>query len=275
MQGHSNSRHDDPAFWHFGVMADFWSLKTEAPEIPGIVQLIEQFGQPALDLACGTGRLLVPLLCEGIDVDGVDASPDMVAHARAAAASQGFSPELRVQLMSDFLPPRPYRTILIVDSFGIGGDRSRDLETLRRCRSALLPGGALILSVAMEYASKASWGKWASAGEGAPPEPWPERPIERVAPDGAVLRLWIRTVSSSPLMQCFCREMRIEKSVDGTVVAAESALLRGNMYLSAELLLMLDSAGFSKVALRDGFSGRPATDATEQLVAVARRIDSR
>lgn len=259
----------DPAFWHFGLMAEFWSLRIDAPESAGMLQLIGQSGQPVLDLACGTGRLLVPLLCHGIDVDGIDASADMVAHPRSAAAGRGLSPDLRVQPMADLAPRRQYRTVLIVDSFGIGGDRHGDIETLRRCRSALMPGGVLIQSAAMEYTSRESWGTWLAEGDGALPAPWPDKPIERKAPDGAVLRLWIRTTSSSPLLQRYCREMRIEKWMGGTLVAAESGSLQGNMYLPSELMLLLDCAGFSKVELRDGYSARAATDATEQLVVVA------
>ena len=32
-----------------------------------------------LDVACGTGRLLIPYVADGLDVDGCDVSPDMIA----------------------------------------------------------------------------------------------------------------------------------------------------------------------------------------------------
>src|SRR6266511_2418284 len=50
------------------------------PELPFFQQAIARFGQPVLDLACGTGRLLVPLLYAGIDIDGCDISGDMLQH---------------------------------------------------------------------------------------------------------------------------------------------------------------------------------------------------
>ena len=38
-------------------------------------------GSDSLDLGCGTGRLLLPLLASGLDVEGAHASPDMLAWA--------------------------------------------------------------------------------------------------------------------------------------------------------------------------------------------------
>jgi SAM-dependent methyltransferase len=40
-------------------------------------------GGPALELAIGTGRVALPLAARGIRVDGIDASPAMVAKLRA------------------------------------------------------------------------------------------------------------------------------------------------------------------------------------------------
>jgi SAM-dependent methyltransferase len=45
--------------------------------------LANQIGGPILDLGCGTGRILVPLLRDGHEVVGVDASPTMLARLRA------------------------------------------------------------------------------------------------------------------------------------------------------------------------------------------------
>src|SRR5262249_22331503 len=51
------------------------------PEIDYFRTFVER-GQPALDVACGTGRILIPLLQAGLDADGCDISPDMLALPR-------------------------------------------------------------------------------------------------------------------------------------------------------------------------------------------------
>lgn len=262
--------HDAPAVWHYGLMAEYWALfRNETPELPGLLALIARCGQPVLDLACGTGRILNGLLDHGVDVDGVDVSADMVAHARSAASLRGHAPSLRVQPMWAFSTGRSYRTIIIVDSFGLGGDRQQDLATLRRCRAALLPGGALILNVQMEYTGADAWALWSQPARNSLPQPWPEHAIERSAPDGATFRLRIRTLNASPLRQSYAREMRIEKWIDGSIAAQQTATLVGNMYLPSEVVALLRHAGFARVELLSGFTASPATDESGDIVFVA------
>ena len=70
---------EQPQTWHYGLVARWWA-EFNAPgpdELAFYRGVIERDGQPALDLGCGAGRLLLPLLSAGLDVDGCDISPDM------------------------------------------------------------------------------------------------------------------------------------------------------------------------------------------------------
>ena len=53
----------------------------EASTVALLTQLSQ--GGPALELAIGTGRIALPLAAEGLRVDGIDLSSDMVAKLRA------------------------------------------------------------------------------------------------------------------------------------------------------------------------------------------------
>lgn len=46
---------------------------------------ISHYGQPVLELACGTGRLTIPLAEEGVDIVGLDISPHMLELAEMKA----------------------------------------------------------------------------------------------------------------------------------------------------------------------------------------------
>ena len=144
---------DRPQTWHYGLVARWWAEFNEADpdELAFYRGVVERDGQPALDLGCGTGRLLVPLLQAGLDVDGCDISPDMLAQCREQAARDGLSPALYQQAIHELDLPRRYRTIYICDSFGIGGQREQDLEALRRCHRHLAPGGTLVFSHELPY----------------------------------------------------------------------------------------------------------------------------
>lgn len=45
-------------------------------------RLCAWYGSPALELACGSGRLTIPLAQQGVDIEGLDLSPAMLALAR-------------------------------------------------------------------------------------------------------------------------------------------------------------------------------------------------
>ena len=68
-------------------------------------------GEPALDVGCGTGRLVLDYLQQGIECDGVDNSPEMLALCREKARVLHVSPNLYQQPMQDLGLPRRYRTI--------------------------------------------------------------------------------------------------------------------------------------------------------------------
>lgn len=117
---------NEPQTWHYGVVARWWAeFNTDGPEIDYFRTFVEA-GQPALDVACGTGRLLIPYLQARLDVDGCDISGDMIALCRERAEREGLSPTLRVQAMHRLDMPQTYRTIYVCGGFGLGGNRDRD-----------------------------------------------------------------------------------------------------------------------------------------------------
>ncbi len=77
-----------PQTWHYGLVAKWWAEFNEGGDEIGYFQSFVERGQPALDVGCGTGRLLLPFLRAGLDVDGCDVSADMVALCRERAARE-------------------------------------------------------------------------------------------------------------------------------------------------------------------------------------------
>jgi SAM-dependent methyltransferase len=258
---------DEPLIWHYGLMAECWAeFSNEAREAPFFLGEIARTGQPVLDVACGTGRVLLPLLRAGIDIDGVDISADMLGHCRRKAATEGFSPKLYQQPMHTFYLPRKYRTIYLCDSFGLAGSRANDLETLRRCYQHLEEGGALLVNIEAEYTSPETWDGWLSTKRHSLPEAWPEEGRHRIASDGSEYIDRFHYVDIDPLDQSFTRAVRLEKWQSGSLVAAEEYTLRGNVYMKNELLLMLQVAGFREISVLGDYTDQPATADSEELV---------
>ena len=261
----------EPQTWHYGVVARWWAeVNTSGPEI-GYFQTYVEAGQPALDLACGTGRLLIPYLRAGLDVDGCDISPDMLALCRERAEREGLSPNLSLQAMHLLDMPRRYRTIYVCGGFGIGGNRDHDEVALRRIHQHLEPGGVLVLDNEVPYVDRWGWDHWTKAGRLELPEPWPEPGERQTGSDGAEYELRVRIVEMDPLSQQMTMEIRGFMWRDGRLVEQDEHVLKTTVYFTNELQLMLDRAGFSEIEIRGDYRDEEPTGDSEFVVFTARK----
>ncbi len=261
---------NEPVNWNFGLMAERWAeFSMEAKEAPFFLKEIARFGQPVLDVACGMGRLLIPLLRAGMDVDGCDISGETLKYCRKKAAAEGFSPRLVEQPMHALDLPRKYKTIYICNAFGLGASQERDLEALRRCFAHLEEGGALLLNIHADYTDPESWSLWLSENRTALPQPWSEKGTAQVAHDGSEYYSQVRVVHFDPLDQVFTRQVRVEKWVHGRLAVSEDYTFRGTAYFKREILLMLKLAGFREINVRGGYTDEPATPDSKELVFTA------
>ncbi len=130
---------------YYGIVAESYDLWFPGPEFEDsdfYRRMIEAVPGPALEIGCGTGRLLIPYLRDGLDVEGLEPSPDMLDICREKAQRDGLSPILHQQLMHQMDLPRRYATIYIpFSTFMILPDRGEAAEALRRFHAHLEAGG--------------------------------------------------------------------------------------------------------------------------------------
>ena len=264
---------EEPQIWHYGLVARSWAEfnDPEPGELAFYQGVIARHGQPALDLGCGTGRLLLPLLRAGLDVDGCDISPDMLAHCRHLAAAAGLEPKLYQQAMHELDLPRTYRTIFICDSFGLGGQRQHDAEALRRCHRHLVPGGVLVFSLELPYSNAGNWANWLPEERRHFPKPWPAGGTRRRTADGDEFEQRVRLVDLDPLEQQTTIETRMTLWRGGQRVAEEEYTMVSIRYFRNEVLLLLAQAGFGDVTVYGGYTDNVATADDTFLLFVARK----
>lgn len=207
----------------------------------------------ALDLACGTGRLLLPMLRDGLVVEGLDTSADMLAILRRKAAASGLSPTLHQRPMQDFDLPGRYATIFCaVNSIQILVDDAQIDAALGCCLRALRPGGEIILTTASPPAI------WADT--------WRER--RRVwLDDGAQVLIEEQTRPHATLPR-WRWDLRWTISRDGgPEQLLQSFELRA--YKAGELAARLRAAGFRSVTEQRGYTD--SEEDTGQHIVFARR----
>jgi SAM-dependent methyltransferase len=231
--------------WHHGLVARWWAeFNHGGPEVEYFRPFVVG-GQPALDAGCGTGRLLLPWLRDGLDVDGCDVSRDMLGECRRLAAAEGLEPTLYAQALHELELPRRYRAIVCCGTFGLGSTRAQDVEALRRLYDHLEPGGLLALDVE-------ATGSYLEAE----PQPGrlPPRPDRRRGSDGSEYSLQGRIVEVDRGERRITRAMQAWQWRDGELVAEEEHLLTESFYGQEELVELLERTGFVEVDVRGGAS---------------------
>jgi SAM-dependent methyltransferase len=257
--------------WHYGVMARHWAENnTTGPEIAYFQRQIENYGQPALDAGCGTGRLLIPFLRAGLDVDGCDVSADMLAYCQQTAEREGLSPRLYRQALHNLDLPRHYQTIVACGVFGIGVSREQDFIALQRFYHHLLPGGTLMLQVNLPYEDANVWPMWRKEARTQLPEPWPED-IGKIPEDGHESELHYRLVAVDPLEQRSIGEMRMLMFKNKQLVADDTHTLTSNYYFRNEMRRLLEQAGFKIEAEKGDWTDTDAAVDHDVIIFFAKK----
>src|SRR5512135_755570 len=239
-----------------GLVAQAWDLLrgdySAWADRPFYRSIIEQQSGPALDVGCGTGRLILDYLATGLDVDGVDDSPEMLAICRdkAAALNIDVAGRLFEQAMQELALGRRYATVFVPSStFQLLTDQTSAREAIRRFVAHLVPGGVLVMSImsklwrGKESPPQMMWTEWQKVGEASRSD------------DGATIRRWIRTRYDHK-QRLEHEENRYEVVINGEIVVTEehgrSPAVR--WYSQGQIAGVLEGAGLADIRVTRGFT---------------------
>ncbi len=131
-----DGRHYDLAYSNFTEDIDFW------------VGQARRYGGPILELACGTGRIAIPLAREGFEVTGIDLAESMLEQAERNSEEEGLDAEWAKADMRHFSLGKTF-PLVICPSQSIS--RMLTIEDLEECLSRvkehLTPGGLFIMEL--------------------------------------------------------------------------------------------------------------------------------
>ncbi len=133
--------------------------KVETQEIGWYLKHARITGSPVLELACGTGRLLLPIAEAGYTIDGVDVSNGMLERLNEKLSKLPIRARERVKTfccdMMDFQFSKTYSMIFVgYNSLQYLGTKKRISGLLGNIFEALRPGGCFL---AMTYHRNPNW----------------------------------------------------------------------------------------------------------------------
>jgi SAM-dependent methyltransferase len=134
---------------------------TVAPSEP-YERFVRRYGEPALEIGCGHGEPLLDLLANGLDVTGLDSSPDMLALCAADAERRGMAVNLVCQRMELMSLDGKFRSIYFAGpTFQLVTEVDAALEALKRIAAHLEPDGrALVPLFTPARTDPALFGEW-------------------------------------------------------------------------------------------------------------------
>ena len=234
----------------------------ELDEIGFYSNVVAEKGGNCLDLGCGTGRVLIPLAEQGIDITGLDSSQFMVEECRSRTAAAGLSAEIVRDDMRAFDLGRKFDLVIVPGaSFQLFDERGDAVSALERARAHLLPDGLMVMSLFMPYyeiINEALDGVWRLEKD------------EAIGNDGerALCHVCAELDRCEQIMDMRHRFEVIERA--GITVKSEMKHSRLRWYGKYEIELLLTSVGFQSVEIIGDFGEEEVGDGHAAMAVFAK-----
>lgn len=225
--------------------------------------LIRKNDAPALEVGCGTGRLLLPFLEEKLQVEGVDISKEMLDVCQKKAEALGLHPTVFCQSMQELDLPHRYGCIFIpFGSFMLVERSSHAPQALRTLHHHLTNDG--VLAIPLFDPTKTD-----IAVDAPVSGQWRLRRQQRRG-DGADVECWERSIFD---MENKIQKIEYHLKVIDNEKVIEETVEKDTLYWysQGEFASMLHEAGFSHVECRRGYSDQAASESDEEYTFLARK----
>ena len=240
-----------------------WENADFTEDLPFWCDLARQHGGPALELGCGSGRVLLQLAREGFESVGVDSSPEMIALARNRLAKQPAIAD-RIRLVEeDFRRLKLQQTfplvILPFNTFSHLTETADADAALRTIAAHLAPAGVFALAL---------------------PNPVP---IYSTVPEGLVLERTFRDEERQTTIQQFS-SLRVDRvqqlgnitwiydEIDSAGKVARTTIpMTLRYFFPNEIPMLLERAGLRLQHLWGDYDRSPFAENSPALIAVGGR----
>lgn len=187
-----------------------------------------------LEAGVGTGRMLLPLLEQGFDMEGLDQSSHMLSVCKRHLEKQNYQVNLYEDNLTDFKIEQKYEAIIVpTATFCLIHEESEALQTLQNFYDHLADNGRLIIDLDLPF--------YPEVGE-VTTSTFVLSPVNTIT-------LEHKTVDINWLTQTITSHLKYEKWHKGQFVTAELQYFPLRWYGLQEFRLLLEKIGFKNISL--------------------------
>lgn len=187
-----------------------------------------------LEPATGTGRMLIPLLEKGLNVEGFDSSKDMLNICENNCKERHLNPKLFEAKMESFSLDKKYDAIILpAGTFLLLYKRADSIKALQNFYKHLSPGGRLIVDISLQTdfpIGMVSTRTWNSS-------------------NGDMITLEDKLVEVDYIKQHTISHGRYEKWHNGSLIQTELEYLPLRWYGVEEFKSILEGIGFKDIVI--------------------------
>jgi SAM-dependent methyltransferase len=260
-----------PALDTYRVIAKYYdgaySAKQDLVDLPFYLDLAEHSGGPVLEIACGTGRVLLAIARKGIEICGVDNSLPMleVLHRNLAREPQEVFQRIAVhegdmrtfRLNRKFplvmIPFRPMQHMFTVED---------QFAAFKTAAAHLADGGTLAFDVFYPKFDMI----WAKIGEEVPEMEWTPS-----SDSTQLVRRFFRKDAIDKINQIFSFTFIFRTYQKGDLILEETEAFRLCYYTYPHLQSLFRLAGLEPVAEYGSFAKTPMDNTAEQMIFLLRK----
>lgn len=191
-----------------------------------------------LEPATGTGRILIPLLEKGLNVDGFDSSKDMLNICKNNCRKRDLNPKLFEAKMESFSQDTKYDAIIVpTGTFLLLHKRADSIKALQNFYKHLSNGGRLIVDISLQTdisIGTVSTKTWECS-------------------NGDIITLENKIVEVDYINQYTISHGRYEKWREGVLLQTELEYFPLRWYGVEEFKLILESIGFKNIVISSDY----------------------
>lgn len=253
-----------------GFFAEFYDILHSSydADIKMYLNLARDYGDPVLELGCGTGRLLIRLAAAGYAVTGLDLSPDMLTRCQEKLDMEGEATAKRATLIQGdirrFQLGRKFNLIMAACNTILHCTTAHDLlDVFAMARDHLAPGGVFVIDFSIPNVKAMI----ESSGE--------EEIFEVIHPTKGSRIVDTYRVAFDFVRQIETIDTHLEEWDGRVLLRSACARSERGIYFPREVALALKCSGFRVAKTWKGYRRGPLVETSQDIVYICRADDSK